>query len=82
MPHFVLRARQERSVREVAALLRAGRVRAHGHSIDLFFFCARVVRIMMKMRAAALLLQRAGLAGVAACARLTPGTLAFLVSAR
>lgn len=37
---------------------------------------------MMKMRAAALLLQRAGLAGVAACARLTPGTLAFLVSAR
>jgi hypothetical protein len=41
-----------------------------------------VVRVM-KMRAAALLLpRRAGLAGVAACAHLTPGTLAFLSSAR
>ena len=42
-----------------------------------------VVRIM-KMRAAALLLlRRAGvLAGVAACAHLTPGTLAFLSPAR
>ena len=41
-----------------------------------------VVRIM-KMRAAALLLRCAGFhAGVAARAHLTPGTLAFLSSAR
>jgi hypothetical protein len=37
---------------------------------------------MIKMRAAALLLPRAGLAGVAARALLTPGTLAFLSPAR
>ena len=37
---------------------------------------------MIEMRAAALLLRRAGPAGAAARARLTPGTLAFLSSAR